>query len=128
MKTKNHATVLETECNRQYYTKHGLHLNGLGKEVLTKQIAAVTENLFQLKERSPISLNWERNQLNMICSKKTEVLQVTRSNEDIRYKENDSFNRDVEEKNSSTLGSMMTRSSSRKKVPKTLSKDFLWRM
>ena len=64
----------------------------------------------------------------MICSKKTEVLKVTRSNEDIRYKENDSFNRDVEEKNSSILGSMMTRSSSRKNVPKTLSKDFLWRM
>ena len=50
MKTKNHATVLETECNTQYYTKNGLHLNGLGKEVLTKQIAAVTENLFHQKK------------------------------------------------------------------------------
>ena len=31
-----HASVLEMTSDRNHFTKHGLHLNGLGKEVLSK--------------------------------------------------------------------------------------------
>jgi len=37
-----HASVLEMTSDRNHFTKHGLHLNGLGKEVLSKQILSHT--------------------------------------------------------------------------------------
>jgi hypothetical protein len=34
-----HPSVMEMDVNRHLYTKHGLHLNGLGKEVLSINLA-----------------------------------------------------------------------------------------
>jgi len=35
-----HASILEMSSDRKLFTNHGLHLNGLGKEVLSKQIVS----------------------------------------------------------------------------------------
>jgi len=32
-----HASVLEMTSDRKHFTEHGLHLNGLGKEVLSNR-------------------------------------------------------------------------------------------
>jgi hypothetical protein len=42
-----HCTTLKIENNKEYFTKHGLHLNGFGKEVICKQLAAIIEGMFQ---------------------------------------------------------------------------------
>ncbi|PNF16255.1 hypothetical protein B7P43_G11638 [Cryptotermes secundus] len=56
------VTILETPKDRDYYTRHGYHLNGLGKEIICKQLASVIDGLFQPIEVIPITLDWKNNQ------------------------------------------------------------------
>jgi len=52
----NNVKILETDLERGYYTKHGLHLNSSGKERMAQRLAtAVDSFLKQKKEKvSPI--------------------------------------------------------------------------
>jgi hypothetical protein len=38
-KLYRHVAVIECDSNREYFTRHGLHLNNTGKDRLSKQIA-----------------------------------------------------------------------------------------
>jgi hypothetical protein len=59
MKLNKHVTILESPLNREYFTRHGLHYNGYGKDILCNQIALSVKNLFQHTETPPISLGWD---------------------------------------------------------------------
>jgi hypothetical protein len=56
------VTVIDVDQNMEYFTKQGLHLNGLGKEVICKQIATIIDKLFQTQRVLPICIYWETNQ------------------------------------------------------------------
>ncbi|PNF32780.1 hypothetical protein B7P43_G04509 [Cryptotermes secundus] len=62
MKLNKHVTILEIPQDRDYFTRHGLHLNGKGKEIICTQLSAIIGKLFQHIEFSPITLGWENNQ------------------------------------------------------------------
>jgi len=47
-----HASVLEMTSDRNHFTKHGLHLNGLGKEVLSKQIVSHVCEILLINNKS----------------------------------------------------------------------------
>ncbi|PNF35696.1 hypothetical protein B7P43_G17400 [Cryptotermes secundus] len=51
------VTILETPKDRDYYTRHVYHLNGLGKEIICKLLASVIDRLFQPTEVIPITLD-----------------------------------------------------------------------
>jgi hypothetical protein len=59
MKLSEHVTILESPQDRIYYTRHGLHFNGYGKETIGSQLALSIGNLFQYTEVPPIRLGWE---------------------------------------------------------------------
>jgi lysophospholipase L1-like esterase len=44
-KSFRHVALVEIDSNRKYFTKHGLHLNNAGKEWLAKSIATQTDKL-----------------------------------------------------------------------------------
>jgi len=44
--------------DRKLFTNHGLHLNGLGKEVLSKQIVSHTYAVLDQKKDPQIILSW----------------------------------------------------------------------
>ena len=56
----NHVNIIEPANNRLLFTKHGLHLNELGKELLSNQLALHV--LLVLEEEqvnaNPINLRW----------------------------------------------------------------------
>jgi hypothetical protein len=58
LKPFNHVSILETCSERKFFTNHGLHLNGLGKEEMAKKIVSHTYTLLNQKKNSPIVLNW----------------------------------------------------------------------
>ena len=58
IKQYDYVKILETDFERKYFTKHGLHLNLSGKEYITLRLAAVIQNVFHTEQRSPISLHW----------------------------------------------------------------------
>jgi hypothetical protein len=49
------------ECNyeREYFTKHGMHLNRKGKGLVPKQLASEIWKLYATIEILPISLGWK---------------------------------------------------------------------
>ena len=53
-----HASILEMSSNRKLFTSHGLHLNGLGKEVLPKQIVSHIYAMLDQKKDPLIILSW----------------------------------------------------------------------
>jgi len=53
-----HTSFLETENNRNSFTNHGLHLNILGKQLVTCQIASLLQSIFEHKTSVPIILGW----------------------------------------------------------------------
>jgi hypothetical protein len=44
--------------DRNHFTKHGLHLNGLGKEVLAKQMVSHIYAIQDQKKYPPLILGW----------------------------------------------------------------------
>jgi hypothetical protein len=68
-----HVTILETPQDRGYYTRHELHLNGRGKEIICRQLASVIDGLFQPIEVIPITLDWNSNQAMLLELEATSV-------------------------------------------------------
>lgn len=46
MKQNTHATILEMEHYRKYFTRHDLHLNNMGKEYILKQVEGFMEKTY----------------------------------------------------------------------------------
>jgi lysophospholipase L1-like esterase len=65
-KSFRHVAVVEMDCNRKYFTKHGLHLNNAGKEWLAKLIATQIDNpIYNINRTEPvIALNWKEETTN----------------------------------------------------------------
>ena len=53
-----HVSILEMTNDRNHVTKHGLHLNSLGKEVLSKQIVSHIYAIHDHKKDPPIIQGW----------------------------------------------------------------------
>jgi hypothetical protein len=58
MRAFNHASVLEITSDRNHFTKHGFHLNGVGKEVLSKQIVSHIYAIKDQEKNPPIIFGW----------------------------------------------------------------------
>ena len=68
MKMFNHKEVINMSSSRKHFTKHELHMNGMGKEWFKHRIADAINKIFTYQNSVPISLEWkekslERNQL-----------------------------------------------------------------
>ena len=94
-----HTSFLETDKNRNLFTKHGLHLNKLGKQLVNHQLASLIQTNFEQKTYHPIILGWHetQNSSDLTC----DMIHIKTSNR------NSSHNR---------------------KMPVTRSKDFLWQI
>jgi lysophospholipase L1-like esterase len=47
MKLNEHVIILESPQNRDYFTRHGLHYNGYGKDIICSHLASSIKNLLQ---------------------------------------------------------------------------------
>jgi len=129
VKPLKHVSIIETSLDRRHFTKHGLHMNNLGKEKLAKQIAL---QLLKLIKSSPyatksvIPLKWKDETV-------TPKLTITINHGDSK---SESENPNMEPltlenfpQNNARDSSNVTllRTSTRnKKPPSTMTKDFLW--
>lgn len=55
----NNVKLLETDIDRTYFTRHGLHFNSSGKEFIALKLATVVKSFSQTKRLSPIFLKWK---------------------------------------------------------------------
>jgi len=57
-----HLSVLEIDNDRKLFTSHGLHLNGQGKEALSKLIVCHTYSILENKVDPSVILNLKSDQ------------------------------------------------------------------
>jgi lysophospholipase L1-like esterase len=50
IKPQIHTKILEIDHHKTLFTKHGLHLNGFGRELLAKRIASVIYSILEEKK------------------------------------------------------------------------------
>ena len=114
LKSFKHVSLVEMSNVRRYYTRHGLHLNSQGKEWLAKKIVKQIELLIEIasKDNPAIPLKWLDKPMNLI-------------NNNIRLT-SDSNTVEGIIPTSQSLNNPRRTSTRNKKVPITMSKDFLW--
>jgi hypothetical protein len=59
IKTSKHSLVVEINHKREFFTKHGFHLNGRGKEVVAKHLAMQISTILGNKIECPLSVGWK---------------------------------------------------------------------
>lgn len=117
VKISKHTLILEINPNREFFTQHGLYLNGRGKAKVAKQIVAHLPITLGKKVEGLISLGWKSDLV-----KRDTTLVLGNRIETPTSRANDFIQVD-------TLDSEETlpRTSNRqKKVPVTRKNDFLW--
>jgi len=60
MKRYNHIKVIDMSAKRGHYTQHGLHMNKIGKEWITRKTADIINKLFANSKPAHIPLKWKR--------------------------------------------------------------------
>jgi hypothetical protein len=46
MKISEHVQIISMSTEREHFTKHGLHLNGLGEDLIISNVAKRIKDLF----------------------------------------------------------------------------------
>jgi len=58
MKPRKHVTVVQVDLDRKFFTRHGQHMNNLGKELIALRLASVITDLLSNQEEI-ITLHWK---------------------------------------------------------------------
>jgi hypothetical protein len=59
IKLFNYSSLINVECSRGNFTRHGLHLSVTGKETVSRKIAPHINSFFQQKGEVPIWVAWK---------------------------------------------------------------------
>jgi lysophospholipase L1-like esterase len=130
VKPIDRTTVVETNPNREFYTLHGLHLNGRGKGKVAKQIAAQLASIPGKKVEGPISpplvLGWlydsAMNNDILVVDTSIEAAVVQSKNNHMSQDDNNLVH-DVNQDEIPSRNSKRNR-----KIPVTRTQDFLWQI
>ena len=59
MKSFQHVRVTKVDLKNEYFTRHGLHINKVGKEITSLKIAKVVSTMLHKQTRESIRLHWK---------------------------------------------------------------------
>ena len=59
MKPFQHVRVTKVDLKREYFTRHGLHMNKVGKEITSLNIARVVDTMLHGQTRESIRQHWK---------------------------------------------------------------------
>ena len=60
MKQYEHVKITNSELQRKYFTRHGMHMNLAGKELIAQSIMEHIKEHFPKRETSTITLQWKQ--------------------------------------------------------------------
>jgi hypothetical protein len=123
-----YVSIMEIDPNREYYTKHGHHVNGLGKARVSKQLSLPLLTVPQQKKDILISLSWIKDHTNNVHDETQKLVEkppVTTTREQNNSVQN------LEDKPPLTTTTEQNNSAPRtsnrlKKTPVTTNEDFFW--
>jgi hypothetical protein len=60
MKAFAYVKIIDGEVHREYFTKHGMHMNAMGKEVMARRITQHIWKTFLVRQAPPITSKWRQ--------------------------------------------------------------------
>jgi hypothetical protein len=66
IKINEHCTLINIDLNMGLFTNHGLHLNGLGKDVIPKQLVSHIYAWLLEEATIPVGLGWKIEPSNIV--------------------------------------------------------------
>ena len=139
IKLHKHVLIVMTDTDRKFYSRHGLHMNNLGKEKIASKVSTIVKNIFQ-KQNVKISLFWKNGydiSVKSVIDNLTEGISVESMSDNptegtIYLQEDSKIDQitleDMEVPSATPSSDEWPRTSKRKKKPPTTkSEDFLWR-
>jgi len=60
MKQYKHVKIIDSELQRKYFTRHGMHMNLAGKELIAQRIMEHIKEHLTKRETSTITLRWKQ--------------------------------------------------------------------
>ena len=118
MKIKEMVKIIDYDITREGFTRHGQHLNSIGKSKLAQHIAQYLIRSFINTNTELIPMKWKTSILEVIPME-CEVMGINNEKSDL--------NSDREEESQSTINNQNIRvSSRRKKNTQARSNEFLW--
>jgi hypothetical protein len=60
VKMSGYAKILDSEIQRQHFTRHGLHMNKVGKEHMAQRIMVHIKKTLFVRKTPPIILQWKQ--------------------------------------------------------------------
>ena len=125
MKIYGNAEVIKVNLERRYYTRHGLHMNVTGKELMAKNIIETIQYILKPSKRTPLAMKW-KNEENVQNQDPKDDKKTAR--EKSKYTENRIGGLQVEGKIDRQEEEETEVKTSRRsrKIPVTRSSDFLW--
>ena len=120
LKDMQHIHIVDINVTRDEFTRHGLHLNYLGKERIAKAIEQ-SINTLSMTRNSTISLNWKEVPSAAITTTITETRMGSTGKNDIETRMGSTEKNDIDEQRNATRSSCRP-----KRLPTTRNEDFLW--
>jgi hypothetical protein len=120
MKIYKKTKITELDLNRDCYTKHGLHLNSVGKKQIILKLVNVIENLPVRDNGTAIKLQWKENEISIDN-------RVTNQSPGKEGREASMEDQVPNSDNKEPTNDHQLQTSNRtKKIPRTMTSDFLW--
>jgi hypothetical protein len=60
IKASQYVKIIDSEVHREYFTKHGMHMNTMGKELMAWRITQHIRKTFLVRQTPPITLKWRQ--------------------------------------------------------------------
>jgi len=87
MKLYTKIKILDTDLNRDCFTKHGLHMNCLGKDQLIMKLAGMIESVTFKNSGHNIELQWKGTGINLGNMETNQVSRIGGENQVSKYEE-----------------------------------------
>jgi hypothetical protein len=121
----NNVKILDTDLEREHYTKHGRHLDSSGKECVALRLATAVRRVFNKERMSPICLQWKDNTETFNQERTNNYSYVTNCNEVTVLHSQPSNSQKVTNENEEKITHpQIAKRQRRKPVPRD--QDFLW--
>jgi hypothetical protein len=126
IKIYRYCTFLNVDQNRRLFTNHGFHLNGLGKDVISKQLVSHIYAWLLEKVTIPIGTGWKTETSNRVLDEGPSIA-ATESSMEIISPVKLNLTHTSQNRDPISPKRVSSRLSSRqRRLPITRSDDFLW--
>ena len=120
LKDMQHTHIVDVQLTRDEFTRHGLHLNYLGKERIAKAIEHSINTLSTSRDPA-ISLNWKEAPPAVIITTATEIRMGSTGEKNTEIKTSTTEKNDIDEQRKPTRSSCKP-----KRPPTTRNEDFFY--